>query len=224
MVSDVFPYVKARIKRNLIGGIVIVAPLAVTFFVVTWIYRRVSALPSAGIMRVTNVNIIDDMIQAVFSVFVLLLLLVFIGFVARTAMGVFLKDEMDRILESIPVVRVIYKATKTGVETIAGGKGGLKKPVKVGFSGLRLTAFKTGSKTKEGRDVVFLPTAPNITSGFVLEVDPEMVEDADETTEEALTRILSAGFGAGEEEMEELLEETVDEMEKKERKKKRREE
>ncbi|MDZ7687908.1 MAG: hypothetical protein U5J64_04150 [Halobacteriales archaeon] len=65
---------KASIKRNLIGGIVVVAPLAVTFFVVVWIYRRVSALPSAGIMRVTGVGIIDDLIQVVFSVFVLFLL------------------------------------------------------------------------------------------------------------------------------------------------------
>ena len=195
----------------------VVAPLAVTVFVVVWIYRRVSALPSAGVMRVTGVNVLDDLIQVAFSVFVLLLLLVLIGFVTRTAVGVFLKDEMDRVLEGIPVVRVVYKATKTGVETIAGGKGGLKKPVKVGFGGFRLTAFKTGGKTKNGRDVVFLPTAPNITSGFVLEVDPDVMEDADETTEEALTRILSAGFGAGEEEMEELLEETVEEVGKKEK-------
>lgn len=206
---------KARIKRNLVGGIVVVAPLAVTVFVVVWIYGKVSALPSAGVMRFTGVKVLDDLIQVAFSVFALFLILVFIGFVTRTAMGVFLKDEMDRILESIPVVRVVYKATKTGVETIAGGKGGLKKPVKVGFSGLRLTAFKTGGRTKGGREVVFLPTAPNITSGFVLEVDPDMLEDADETTEEALTRILSAGFGAGEEEMEELIEETVGEMEEK---------
>jgi uncharacterized membrane protein len=205
--------VKARIKRNLVGGIVVVAPLAVTVFVVVWIYGKVSALPSAGVMRFTGVNVLDDLVQVAFSVFALFVILVLIGFVTRTAMGVFLKDEMDRILESIPVVRVVYKATKTGVETIAGGKGGLKKPVKVGFGGLRLTAFKTGGKTKGGREVVFLPTAPNITSGFVLEVDPDMLEDADETTEEALTRILSAGFGAGEEEMEELLEETVSDME-----------
>lgn len=192
-----------------------VAPLAVTFFVVVWIYRKVAALPSASFMRMTGVEALDDLIQVAFSVLVLFLLLLFIGFVTRTAMGLFIKDEVDRFLERIPVISVVYRATKTGVEAIAGGTEGLKKPVKVGFGGFRFTAFKTGGRTKKGRDVIFLPTAPNITSGFVLEVDPEMLEDADETVEEALTRILSAGFGAGDEEMEELIDETVSKMEEK---------
>jgi len=192
---------------------VVVALLAVTFFVV-WIYRKVAALPSANFMRVTSVGILDDLIQVAFSVLVLFLFLVFIGFVTRTAMGLFVKDEVDRFLERIPVISVVYRATKTGVEAVAGGTEGLRKPVKVSVGGFRFTAFKTGGRTKKGRDVILLPTAPNITSGFVLEVDPDLVEDADETVEEALTRILSAGFGAGagDEEMEELIEETVGKM------------
>jgi uncharacterized membrane protein len=43
--------------------------------------------------------------------------------------------------------------------------------------------------------VLFLPTAPNITTGFVIEVEPEVYTETDERVEDALTRILSAGFG-----------------------------
>jgi uncharacterized membrane protein len=57
-----------------------------------------------------------------------------------------------------------------------------------------MTAFKTGRRTEDGRVVLFMPTAPNITTGFVIEVDPADVTETDETVEEALTRILSAGF------------------------------
>lgn len=39
-----------------------------------------------------------------------------------------------------------------------------------------------------------MPTAPNITTGFVMEVDPEDIEETGEKVEEALTRVLSAGF------------------------------
>jgi len=116
----------------------------------------------------TEGRIVNDLIQVSFSVFVLLVVLVLIGYVARTAIGVFVQDEMDKFLEKIPLVRVIYKATKTGIEAMAGGKKGLKKPVKLGFGGCRLTVFKTGGKTKEGRETVFLPTAPNPTTGFVV--------------------------------------------------------
>ena len=58
-----------------------------------------------------------------------------------------------------------------------------------------MTAFKTGREAPDGRKLLFLPTAPNITSGFVIEVDEEDIIETDENVEEALTRILSAGFG-----------------------------
>jgi uncharacterized membrane protein len=58
-----------------------------------------------------------------------------------------------------------------------------------------MTAFKTGQKTDDGRDLLFLPTAPNITTGFVIEVEPEDYTETDESLEDALTRVLSAGFG-----------------------------
>jgi len=206
--------VKARIKRNLLGGIVAVAPLAVTFFVILWVYRRISALPSAEILRLTDSAAVNDLIQVAFSIVAIILLLLLIGFVTRTAMGVILKDEMDRAAERIPIVRVIYKATKTGIETIVAGTGDFRSPVKIDFDGLRFTAFKTGGKTEGGREVIFLPTAPNITSGFVIEIDPDRMEEADESVEEALTRILSAGFGAGDKDFENLVEEAVEDMER----------
>jgi uncharacterized membrane protein len=57
-----------------------------------------------------------------------------------------------------------------------------------------MTAFKTGKRTKDGREVLFMPTAPNITTGFVMEVESEDITETNERVEEALTRILSAGF------------------------------
>ena len=81
------------------------------------------------------------------------------------------------------------------------GTGELQKPVKLElWQGARMTAFKTGKSTPDGRDVLFMPTAPNITTGFVIEVDPDDYTETDEKVEEALTRILSAGFGETSEE------------------------
>ena len=58
-----------------------------------------------------------------------------------------------------------------------------------------MTAFKTGKTTQDGREVLFLPTAPNITTGFVVEVESDRYTEIDESVEDSLTRILSAGFG-----------------------------
>jgi uncharacterized membrane protein len=82
------------------------------------------------------------------------------------------------------------------VETAVSGTEELQAPVKLEtWNGLRMTAFKTGKRTDDGRDVLFLPTSPNITTGFVIEVEPDQYTVSDESVEDALTRVLSAGFG-----------------------------
>ncbi len=85
------------------------------------------------------------------------------------------------------------------VETAVSGPDELQTPVKIeSWNGMRMTAFKTGKTTDDGRDVLFLPTAPNITTGYVVEVEPDVYTEIDETVEDSLTRILSAGFGENE--------------------------
>jgi len=91
---------------------------------------------------------------------------------------------------------VVYNASKMAVETAVSGTEDLQTPVKLEvWDGMRMTAFKTGKTTEDGREVLFLPTAPNITTGYVVEVHPDRYEEIDERVEDALTRILSAGFG-----------------------------
>jgi uncharacterized membrane protein len=135
----------------------------------------------------------------------------------RTTAGRVAEGMFDDIINQVPGLRVVYNASKLAVETAVSGTGDLQKPVRLEpWNGMRMTAFKTGKTTDDGRDVVFMPTAPNITTGFVLEVAPEDYEETDEQVEEALTRILSAGFGESKEEgiPIDVVEESLDEQER----------
>jgi uncharacterized membrane protein len=193
--------VKARLKRNIVSGAVVLTPLAVSAYVVYWVYQRVAGLPGTQYLRVTESPVLDGVIQVGFAVAVIVVVLGVVGYLVRTAAGNLLKDELDRLAGQIPVVRIVYNATKMGVETIMGGSAEeFDRPVKVEIAGLRITGFKTGNTTDDGREVVFFPTSPNITSGYVVDVEPERLEETDESTEEALTRVLSAGFGMEEDE------------------------
>jgi uncharacterized membrane protein len=114
----------------------------------------------------------------------------------RTALGSLLERALDDLMNRLPGLRVVYNASKMAVETALGGTDSLQAPVKLEtWDGLRMTAFKTGKTTADGKEILFLPTAPNITTGFVIEVEPERFDEVDESVEDALTRILSAGFG-----------------------------
>jgi uncharacterized membrane protein len=119
-----------------------------------------------------------------------------IGYLMRTAFGDIVERAIDDAMNQVPGLRVVYNASKMAVETAVSGTEDLQAPVKLEvWDGMRMTAFKTGQTTDDGRDVLFLPTAPNITTGYVVEVEPHRYEEVDERVEEALTRILSAGFG-----------------------------
>ncbi|WP_256684799.1 DUF502 domain-containing protein [Halococcus qingdaonensis] len=176
-------------KRDGTRGLVVLVPIIVTLYVLAFVYNTIASLPFIEAIQPAIVRV--PLTLAVFA------LLVFgAGYLMRTASGPLVEGAIDDVMNSLPGLRVVYNASKMAVETAVTGTGDLQAPVKLEtWDGLRMTAFKTGKRTEDGRDVLFLPTAPNITTGFVIEVAPDQYEETDERVEDALTRVLSAGFG-----------------------------
>jgi uncharacterized membrane protein len=196
-------------KRDFASGLIILLPILVTTYVIVYLYNLLASasgivpaidrqllvqdvgLPASrvtpGVVEFTRVSV----------ALVLFVLVVFsVGYLMRTAFGDFVERNLDDAMNHVPGLRVVYNASKMAVETALSGTDELQKPVKLEvWDGMRMTAFKTGQVTEDGRDVLFLPTAPNITTGYVIEVEPHQYEETDERVEDALTRILSAGFG-----------------------------
>jgi uncharacterized membrane protein len=174
-------------KRDFGSGLVVLVPILVVAFVVVWLYNNLASLP---------VNVTPPPLRVAFTLVVFVLLVFAIGYMMRTAAGSIVERLLDNVMNQLPGLRVVYNASKMAVDTAMGGTDTLQSPVKLEtWEGLRMTAFKTGKTTPDGRDVLFLPTAPNITTGFVIEVEPERYTETEESVEDALTRILSAGFG-----------------------------
>jgi len=118
-----------------------------------------------------------------------------VGYFMRTTFGRLAESAVDGAINRIPALRVVYNASKLAIETAVSGTDELQSPVYIEtWPGIRMTAFRTGKKTRDGKIVLFMPTAPNITTGFVIEVEPERIEETGETVEEGMTRVLSAGF------------------------------
>ena len=174
-------------KRDFASGLVVLLPVLVVAFVVVWLYNNLTRIP---------IPIESPPLRVALTLVVFVLLVFAIGYMMRTAAGSIFESVIDDLMNRLPGLRVVYNASKMAVDTALGGTDELQAPVKLEtWDGLRMTAFKTGKTTADGRDVLFLPTAPNITTGFVIEVDPADYTETDERVEDALTRILSAGFG-----------------------------
>jgi uncharacterized membrane protein len=174
-------------KRDFASGLIVLAPLIVTVLFLAWLYSYIARVP---------VPVDSGPVRVALTVVILILLVFSVGYLMRTAVGAVLETALDDLMNRLPGLRVIYNASKMAVETAVGGTSELQSPVRLEvWNGLRMTAFKTGAKAPDGREILFLPTAPNITTGFVIEVEPDRYQEIDDSVEDALTRILSAGFG-----------------------------
>jgi uncharacterized membrane protein len=177
-------------KRDAASGLIVLLPIIVTLYIVHWLYKQIAQVPLPGVET--------ELYQVALTIVVFTMLVLSVGYMMRTAVGSLVAGAIDGVMNRVPGLRVVYNASKMAAETALSDTTDLQAPVKLEtWNGMRMTAFKTGKTTPDGRDILFLPTAPNITSGFVVEVDPADYEEADERVEDALTRILSAGFGEG---------------------------
>ena len=186
-------------KRDFGSGLIVLVPLLVTIIVLAWIYGYLTRVP----IPIDNVQVIGqdvtEPVRVLLTLLIFVLLVFSVGYMMRTAFGAILERSIDDLMNHLPGLRVIYNASKMAVETALSGTGELQKPVRLEvWNGLRMTAFKTGNRAPDGREILFLPTAPNITTGFVVEVEKDRYTEIEDDVEDALTRLLSAGFGENE--------------------------
>ncbi len=187
-------------KRDAASGLVVLLPILVTLWVVAWLYNSIANVPLLQqVIRpaLFNGNVaVAELIRVMLTLLIFAALVFSIGYLMRTALGRVLEQYLDDLINRVPGLRVVYNASKMAVETALAGGPGLQAPVKIEpWDGFRLTAFKTGKRTEDGREIIFMPTSPNITTGYVMEVKAEDIIETDERVEDALTRIISAGFG-----------------------------
>ncbi len=198
-------------KRDFASGIVVLGPILITLFALYWLYGVIAGITPGLILDADALRPvipgdsgqatetreqIAQFLRVLVTLVVLVILSLSVGYLMRTTVGTLVERLVDNVANRVPGLRVVYNASKMAAETAFGEQDSLQKPVKLEtWNGLRMTAFKTGKTTSDGREVLFLPTSPNITTGFVIEVEPDRFTEIDEDVEEALTRVLSAGFG-----------------------------
>ncbi|AFO56929.1 MULTISPECIES: DUF502 domain-containing protein [Natrinema] len=195
-------------KRDFASGLIVLVPILITLYAVYWLYGLVAGITPGLILEPKDLESLlqgsgqqtrqqlAQFIRVIVTLTVFIVLTLSVGYLMRTTVGGLVERLVDNVANRVPVIRVVYNASKMAAETAFGEQESLQKPVKLEtWDGLRMTAFKTGKVADDGRVVLFLPTSPNITTGYVIEVEPERITELDEDVEDALTRVLSAGFG-----------------------------
>jgi uncharacterized membrane protein len=181
--------------NRLLAGIAFAVPLVVTYWVLAFGYRVITGL-SEPWLETFGLNIpgLGFLITLVFFTA--------LGFMAAHVLGRRLLERGENLLLRVPVVAAIYAGTKQVLQSLQGGAaaGKSKRVVVVDFfgSGSYVIGFATGHFTEAGTNramtTVFVPTAPNPTTGLIIAVPSDRVRDCDMTMEEATKMLFSGGL------------------------------
>ncbi|NPA57873.1 MAG: DUF502 domain-containing protein [Aquificae bacterium] len=188
-----------KIRDIFLTGLFVFIPIAITVWIVVWLLSFVNnlVLPVLRIvLPIPNIPGIGIIITAI--------IIFLIGLIAQNYAGRKLIELWDSFINRIPLVRSIYLAVKQLMENLFNtrGTGKFKEVVLVEFprKGMLSIGFVANTvKIDEDKYyLVYVPTAPNPTSGYTVFVPEEEIYRTDLTVEEATKIILSGGLVAKE--------------------------
>lgn len=190
------------LRRSLVAGLLFWAPLLAS----VWVVRTLVATMDRSLVLLPPAwrpeALLGFPLPGLGLVLALLVLLV-TGIVVANILGRRLVALGEAVVHRIPLVRSIYSAVKQLLETfLSTDSKSFRRVLLIEYprKGLWTLAFQSGEakgelqqKTERRVLTLFVPTAPNPTSGFVLLVPAEEVVELDMSVEEGLRMIISLG-------------------------------
>jgi len=181
--------------NRLLAGIAVAVPLIVTYWVLAFGYGLVNGL-SEPWLKALGVDFPG------LGFVITLLVFTGLGFMAAHVLGRRVIERLEQLILRIPAVSSIYAGAKQLMKTLRGiGQDQpSRRVVAVDYlvPGSHLFGFATGGMTEaaNGRrlTMVFVPTAPNPTTGIIIAVPSERVRDCDLTFEEVTKMLFSGGL------------------------------
>jgi len=189
-----------KIRDTFLTGLFVFIPIAITVWIVVWLLSFVNSLVLPYLRYVLPIPDIPGV-----GILITVLLVFITGVIAQNYFGKKLISLWDELINRIPLVRSIYIATKQLMENLfnSKGKGKFKETVLVEFprKGMLSIGFVANKIQLDEKTyyLVYIPTAPNPTSGYTIFVEENEVKHTDLTVEEATKIILSGGLVAKEE-------------------------
>ena len=201
-------HIGARLRGYFLTGLIIVGPVAITVYVVWWFINLVdgwvkplipqSYLPETYLpFNIPGVGLI----VGIFSLMV-------IGALTANLFGRTIVSYGEMMLDRMPVVRGVYRLLKQIFTTVFSKSGtSFKRVGLIEFPrrGLYAVVFVSGDPPAEVKEkvgngeklmTVFMPNAPNPTTGFVLFMPAKDVTLLDMSIDDGAKLVISAGLVA----------------------------
>ena len=211
------------LRNRLVTGIIVALPVVATVTLLSWAVNAIDNLVYRLLPNVAEPQSFLGVRIPGFGVIVAVILLIFLGSLARNIFGKSLIKSFEAALLRLPVVSNVYNFVKQIVGVISRNNDDAFKEVclieypKVGTWAIGfVTAELRGAPSQHLEDrhaCVFVPTTPNPTSGFLLFARREDIKILDMTVEEGAKLIISGGMVTSNDDLDDVIDELTDEDE-----------
>lgn len=201
----------AGLRNSFLAGIVVAAPIGITVALTYWFVTGPMAKLDSFVKR-TIPNLggnADTFVQVLPGVGVLIavIAIVVLGAIAKNFIGRSFIRAGERMVDSVPVVRTLYRFFKNVFETaLAQSERSFKEVALIEYprTGAWVMAFVVGAgkgevaaklaDQGEGLTALFVPTVPNPTSGFLIFLPKSDIRVLDMSVEDAAKVVFSLGL------------------------------
>jgi uncharacterized membrane protein len=185
------------LQRHFLTGLLAITPLAITSLILWRFYEFISARMRPLLERIPALSeAYPDFFLTIVGVLVFVLLITLVGMFTRNLIGVAFFRLLERFFKQIPVVKSLFSAVQQIASVfLQDQRKAFQKVVVIAYprQGLYSLGFVTRDEAADEMVTVFLPTAPNPTSGYMLLVPRKDARQVDIPIEEAIKLIVSGG-------------------------------
>jgi uncharacterized membrane protein len=201
-----------HITRYVLSGILSIIPLWITWLVIQFVFHHLLRLGEPvvtaarrGLSRIfpgLTTEISSPLASNILAILLTILIFYLLGRAANQVFGRRLIGYMEAGLDRVPLVKSVYGGVRkllSALGTDAGGERQTQRVVLINFPSeeMKTVGLVTRTMTEAGTGrmlaIVYVPTTPNPTSGYLEIVPIEQVIPTDWTLDEAMNFIITAG-------------------------------
>ena len=207
-----------RLKKNFYTGLLMILPIVITYYIFNWLFNIAFRIINNTIIIKVLKKIVYfsfgekadtfyiQMLVYIVAALIIVFSITLLGYMTKVVFFSKIIRRAINILERIPIIKTVYSTSKQiiGIVYSDNGESVYKKVVAVEFprKGLYAIGFLTADKNTALKEIlpdkeivnVFVPTAPNPTSGFLLCLPKEEVYYLNMSVEWAFKLIVSGGY------------------------------
>lgn len=192
---------KWSLRRYLVAGVLVWLPILATLWVVRFLVRVMDYTLLLLPVSYRPEAVVGFALPGLGAVLAFVVLLV-TGLLVANLIGRKLVSYWEGVLQRIPLVRSIYGGVKGFAESVFSQDNGFRKVVMIEFprAGMWSIGFMTAdnvqeisARTGEPQVCVYVPTAPNPTSGYIVMVARDKAVELSMSVDAAMKMIITCG-------------------------------